>query len=71
MRPERPGIEPRFEAFDGLRCERYFRNEHDPALTVGQGVRERLQINLSLAAPRHSVEEKGRRWPLFRRIQPG
>ena len=54
----RPGAEPGFEALHGLRREGDFGHEHDAALALRQGVRQGLQINLRLAAPRDAVQQE-------------
>ena len=51
------GGEARFEALDGLRCERDFRHEHDGGLPAVEHELDGLEVNLRLAAAGDAVEQ--------------
>src|SRR6266567_5982113 len=62
---QRARTEACFEPFHGLRCQRYFRNQHDRAFALLECVGNCLKINLSFAAAGDAVQEKSAGWSLL------
>ena len=53
-----PVAETRLEPLNRLGRQRNFRHEHDGSLPLAKCMRDRLQVDLCLAAAGHAVQQK-------------